>query len=117
MCETRKILPFFCAFRAKGQSKNFLLQWPVLNNDTDHIMAGKDNKTSKTNPKHKPLLLTPKETAEYLKVNLTTLNKWNNEGTGPIPYKPPHRKKVYYFLDEVIRWIKSGCPEHRQDSQ
>lgn len=46
------------------------------------------------------------EAAEYLKYSEATLELWRKEGRGPKFHQPA--RKVYYFVDDIEEWIKTG---------
>lgn len=49
--------------------------------------------------------MTRKEIADFLKISLVTLHDWMNKG---LPYHK-QQGKVYFFLDEVIGYIKQSA--------
>lgn len=66
--------------------------------------------TKSTSPlDNAPVLLTQEEVAEYLRMPVRTLEDWRADrakNPGP-PYSRAGRR-VYYFLDEVVEWLKNN---------
>jgi excisionase family DNA binding protein len=50
-------------------------------------------------------LLTPDDLADYLVVPVSTVYKWNYEGTGPRPIRVG--RHVRYSEEDVLSWLES----------
>lgn len=53
--------------------------------------------------------MTPKETADLLRVSARTLERWRAEGKGPAFIRPADGTRVVlYAKSDVLTWIKKG---------
>jgi len=51
-------------------------------------------------------VMSTEKTAEYLGVEIRTLENWRSENKGPRYYKPTG-KLIFYFKSDLDAWIKS----------
>lgn len=75
-------------------------------------MSGSD----RAPPAGDPELLTPKETAAFLRMSVSWLAKARMNGEGP-PFMLFFRRSVRYSKETLVRWTKSQqriCTEHRK---
>jgi predicted DNA-binding transcriptional regulator AlpA len=53
------------------------------------------------------LLMTPHQTATFLKVTLTTLEDWRRKGTGP-KWLRLNGRVVRYYMADVEEWLQAS---------
>ena len=54
-----------------------------------------------------PILLTPAEAAEYLKISVSTLERMRSEGSGP-PFVRTSARRVLYQRAALEGWVAAG---------